>query len=124
MLIYNHRLQGYARKLRLSMTDAEACLWSRLRRHQIKGFMFSRQRIIDNYIVDFFCPAAKLVIEVDGGQHFSSEKVIKDKAREDCLHSKGLRVLRFTDTDVLISTDAVVECILNNLEKNPLFSKT
>jgi very-short-patch-repair endonuclease len=65
------------------MTDAERLLWSKLRRKQIKTFQFYRQRIIGNYIVDFYCPKGKLIIEVDGGQHYSEEGNRKDKARED-----------------------------------------
>lgn len=55
------------------MTDAERLLWSRIRRNQLKGFQFYRQKITGNYIVDFYCPELKLVIEVDGGQHYIAE---------------------------------------------------
>src|SRR5579883_2859889 len=68
-----------ARKLRKSPTDAEIRLWSRLRRKQIEGFRFRRQQPIGRYIVDFFCPEAKLIIEVDGGQH--AERQAEDAAR-------------------------------------------
>lgn len=55
--------------LRKNMTEAEKILWSKIRRKQLKGYQFYRQRVIGNYIVDFLCPKARLVIEVDGGQH-------------------------------------------------------
>src|SRR5260221_14673297 len=68
-----------ARALRTTPTDAEIRLWSRLRRKQLEGFRFRRQQPIGPYIVDFLCPAAKLVIEVDGGQHATDEQ--RDAAR-------------------------------------------
>jgi very-short-patch-repair endonuclease len=117
-LIYNNELNNCARELRKNMTDAELHLWSRLRLRQLYGHQFHRQRIINNYIVDFYCPRAKLVIEVDGGQHFSPEMSIEDSARDNFLMSKGLKVLRFTDTDVLINTDTVLERIVENITSN------
>jgi very-short-patch-repair endonuclease len=65
--------------------------------------------------VDFFSPRAKLVIEVDGGQHNSAEMALADKKRDDYMRSIGLKVLRFSDTDVLVNTEAVLENILENL---------
>ena len=70
---YNPKLKKRARRLRKNMTDAEVKLWNHLRRKQIKGLQFFRQRPIGNYIVDFYAPEAKLVIEVDGGQHYNKE---------------------------------------------------
>jgi very-short-patch-repair endonuclease len=67
MLFYNTKLKKYSQELRKNMTDAERLLWSKLRRKQVKNFQFYRQRIIGNYIVDFYCPSSKLIIEVDGG---------------------------------------------------------
>ncbi len=117
MIIYNNNLQGYSRELRKSMTDAEVRLWSRLRLRQLKGYQFYRQRIIGNYIVDFFCPRAKLVIEVDGGQHYFDKMVLTDIKRDDHLKGIGLKVLRFTDTDVLTNTDAVLDKILEHIDE-------
>jgi very-short-patch-repair endonuclease len=112
MLPYNKELKEFARELRKNMTDAERVLWSKLRKEQIKGHQFYRQKILGNYIVDFFCPAARLVIEIDGGQHFSPEQVKKDWVRDGYLASFGLTVLRFTDTEVLKNIDGVIERIL------------
>ena len=100
MLLYDGNLQRYARELRANMTDAERRLWSKVRMKQLDGFQFYRQRIIGDYIVDFFCPGARLVIEVDGGQHYS-EKLGLDIVRDNDLKNRGLRLLRFSDTDVL-----------------------
>ena len=98
------------------MTDAERHLWSKLRMRQLKGFQFYRQRIIGDYIVDFFCHRAKLVIEVDGGQHYSDEMAQTDRKRDEYLQNHGLRVLRFTDTEVLNNIEGVIERILENME--------
>ena len=98
------------------MTNAEILLWSVIRLKQLNGYQFYRQRIIDNYIVDFFCPRAKLVVEVDGGQHYSGETEESDKRRDEYLTSLGLRVLRFNDIDVLKNIEGVVGNILGNLK--------
>jgi very-short-patch-repair endonuclease len=111
-LPYNTGLKEFARELRKNMTDAERLIWSKLRRRQIEGCQFYRQKILGNCIVDFFCPAAKLVIEIDGGQHFFPEQVKKDTVRDGYLASLGLTVLRFADTEVLKNIDGVLERIL------------
>ena len=84
------------------MTDAERALWRLLRDRRIDGWRFRRQEPIDRYIVDFVCFDARLVIEVDGGQHFASEA---DKERDAYLRSQGFRVLRLWNTDVLANRD-------------------
>lgn len=93
MLRYNKKLQTRARTLRKNMTDAERMLWSKLTRKQLSGFQFYRQRIIGNFIVDFYCPRAKLVIEVDGGQHYHGKVESSDRIRDESLKSLGLKVL-------------------------------
>jgi len=112
MLPYNKELKTFARELRNNMTDAERLIWSKLRRRQIKGHQFYRQRILGNYIVDFFCPAAKRVIEIDGGQHCTPEGIEKDKIRDEYLGSLGLTVIRFHDSDVLKNIEGVLARIL------------
>jgi len=111
MLTYNKNLKQLSRQLRENMTDAERCLWAKIRMKQLKGYQFYRQKPIGDYIVDFFCPKAKLVIEVDGSQHLSDEMNEYDRIRNECLSSLGLRVLRFTNTEVLKNTEGVVESI-------------
>ena len=127
MLPYNRNLKQYSRQLRDNMTDAERHLWARIRMRQIKGYQFYRQKPIGDYIVDFFCPKAKLIIEVDGSQHFVNETIEYDRIREEYVSSLGLRVLRFTNTDVLKHVEGVVERIEEEMnEKIPLsppFSK-
>ena len=97
------------------MTDAEKLLWSKLRRKQLKGLQIYRQRIIGDYIVDFYCPKANLIIEVDGGQHYTDEGIAKDKIRDDYIKGKGIKVLRFSDREVLKNIGGVIEKIYDNL---------
>jgi very-short-patch-repair endonuclease len=111
MLPYSKSLKEYSRKLRRNMTDAEKLLWSKLRGRQLKGFQFNRQKPIGNYIVDFYCRKAKLVIEVDGSQHYQHDGREKDKVRDAYMSQLGLRVLRFSDRDVLVNIDGVFEVI-------------
>ena len=115
MLIYNGNLKSFTRELRNNMTDAERRLWSTIRMKQINGYQFYRQGIIGNYIVDFFCPKAKLVIEVDGGQHYFDEMAEADRIRGEYLSNLGLKVLRFNNTDVLENIEGVVERIYESM---------
>ena len=93
------------------MTDAENTLWLKLRRKQLKGYPFYRQKIIGEYIVDFYCPRANLVIELDGGQHYAEAGKAKDKTRDDVLIEMGIKVLRFSDRDVFENIGGVMEGI-------------
>jgi len=92
-----------ARGLRTEMTDAEVRLWIRLRGEQIDGYRFRRQVPMGPYVVDFACLKARLVIEVDGGQH--AEALERDDRRTAWLEARGFRVLRFWNTDVLQRTE-------------------
>ncbi len=98
------------------MTDAGRKLWAKIRRKQIKEYQFYRQKPIGDYIVDFYCPRAKLVVEIDGSQHLVGETIQYDRIRDDYLSSLGLRVRRFTNTDVLINIKGVVESIIEKME--------
>lgn len=121
MLPYNAKLLSRARELRKHMTDTEIILWSKIRMKQLKGFQFFRQRPIKGYIADFFCGKAKLVVEVDGGQHYTEETIKYDQARDLKFKSLGLTVLRFTNVDIKENIEGVVEVILDNLQaKSPL----
>jgi very-short-patch-repair endonuclease len=112
MLEYSRNLKPPSRELRTNMTDAERVLWSRLRGKQLRGVQFYRQKPIGPFIVDFYCHAAALVIEVDDGQHYETEHVRKDTERDNYLSDAGLLVMRFDNRQVLLETDAVVEEIL------------
>jgi very-short-patch-repair endonuclease len=100
MLSYNKKLKEPARELRENMTDAERCLWARLRLKHL-GYMFCRQKPIGDYIVDFYCHKARLVVEVDGGQHFTEDAASNDRVRDEYMRSLGLTVFRFSNSDVL-----------------------
>jgi len=89
MLPYSRQLKQNSRELRSNMTDAEQKLWYRLRRKQINGWQFYRQKIIGSYIVDFYCPAARLVVELDGSQHFEPQHQAADQKRDAYLVSLG-----------------------------------
>ncbi len=97
------------------MTDSEQALWGRLRGKQLKGIQFYRQRPIGNAINDFYAPKAKLMVEVDGSQHFTPSNIKKDEIRSAELEKQGLRVLRFNNLQVLQEIDAVVETIFQTL---------
>ena len=102
-------------RLRRALTDAEARLWYNLRRHGVAGFKFRRQHPFGPFILDFYCSEARLVIEVDGSQHFEAENELRDRERTRYLEERGLRVLRFTNREVMLETDAVLNVILEAL---------
>ncbi len=114
-LAYEGKLKDFSRELRAHMTDAEKVLWLKLRRKQLKGYQFYRQKVIGDYIVDFYCPGARLIIEVDGGQHYGPEEMTKDRVRDEYLRNRGLNILRFSDRDVLVDRESVLEKIYGNL---------
>lgn len=106
-----------ARGLRSRMTDAERLLWRHLRGRHFQQWKFRRQHSLSRYIVDFVCLPARLVIELDGGQHL--ENVWDDEERTKALGALGFRVVRFWNDDVLTRTDAVLEEILKALSQVP-----
>ena len=109
MLNYNPKLKSHSRRLRTDMTEAEQKLWERLRGKQLHSVQFYRQKPLGTYIVDFFGPKAKLVIELDGGQHEEENHRIRDAARDEKLRQQGLMVLRFDNVQMLRETEAVLE---------------
>ncbi|MCR4304623.1 MAG: endonuclease domain-containing protein [Gallionella sp.] len=104
-------LKQFSRALRSNMIDAELHLWQRLRNKQLCGMQFYRQKPLLSFIVDFYCPKAKLVIELDGAQHFENEHRIKDGERDAKLANIGIKVLRFDDRQALRECDAVLAVI-------------
>ncbi len=116
MLLYSETTKPLARELRKNQTGAEELLWSRLRRKQILGVTFNRQKPIGRYIVDFYSFAAKLVIELDGSQHYEDDAVEYDLERTKMLESLGLKVLRFDNAEVFENLNGVVLVILEKVE--------
>jgi very-short-patch-repair endonuclease len=100
-----------ARKLRKSMTVAEAKLWSHLRNNNMHDVSFRRQHPIGSYVLDFYSPPAKLAIEVDGGQHNEEAQANHDLLRDRWFAEKGILTLRFWNSDVLTNADGVLEAI-------------
>lgn len=106
---HNPKLTDNAQKLRKNMTQEERHLWyDFLRQYPIR---FLRQKVIDNYIVDFYCAKAKLVIELDGGQHFEEDTLQYDAVRTEKLAAYGLRVLRIPNNEIHENFDNVCEYI-------------
>ena len=110
---YNKNLKQLSRDLRNNMTDVELLLWSKLRRKQILGLQFYRQKPILNYIVDFYCPAINLVIECDGGQHYTDEGLEADRIRDEALTQQGLVILIFDNGRILLEIDRVISKVFD-----------
>jgi len=104
-------LTPIARRLRRGATEVEARLWQRLRGRQIEGAKVRRQVPIGRYVVDFACPEARLVIELDGGQHALNTE--RDKDRTQIIEAHGYTVLRFWNSDVIENLEGVLEEIRN-----------
>ena len=108
---YNPKLQLRARALRNAMTKGEIVLWQRLKTSQMMGYDFDRQKPIDQFIVDFYCKALSLAIEVDGSVHDSEEAKEYDLARQTKLEGLGIHFLRFRDSEVKDNPNAVCQTI-------------
>lgn len=106
-------------ELRKRLTLAEASLWMRLKKSQVAGHKFRRQHSFGNYILDFYCPAAKLAIELDGEVHRTPEAQDYDRVRDAYLTSADIRVLRFENREVLENIHAVLRRIEQHLAQPP-----
>jgi very-short-patch-repair endonuclease len=115
MLPYDRRLKSRSQKLRNEMTLAEQLLWAKLRGKKLKGLWFYRQKPIGIFIADFYCPKEKLVIEIDGGQHFLKEVKEYDRERTEYMRSIGLIIIRFTNQEVLRNIAGVIEVIKHKI---------
>jgi primosomal protein N' (replication factor Y) len=102
----------FARRLRRDLTDCERNIWHHLRNRALMGYKFRRQHPVGPYIADFACVEARLIVELDGGQHRDDAS---DRIRTAHLEAHGFRVLRFWDNDALMSTDAVLTVIYDAL---------
>ncbi len=106
-----------ARHLRRNQTEAERKLWVHLREMKHKGFHFRRQCPVGPYIADFLCYSARIVVEVDGGQHGMEAGIEHDRRRDDWFVENSYRVLRYWNNDVLANTEGVMETILSVLNE-------
>jgi very-short-patch-repair endonuclease len=107
-----------ARRLRRQPTDAETLLWRHVRNRQLNGWKFRRQFPIDRYVVDFCCAEARLIIELDGGQHATRSQA--DIARTQVLSAMGYLVIRFWNNDALTNLDGVLETVASTLQTLPV----
>ncbi|RJF76069.1 endonuclease domain-containing protein [Rhodopseudomonas palustris] len=110
----------HARELRKTSTDAERLMWSALRDKQLDGFSFKRQVPIGPFIADFACHAKKLVVEIDGGQHFSDDAERADAARTAAIEARGFRLIRFSNAEVMSNRDGVLQSIATELAARAL----
>lgn len=101
-------LKERRRELRRNQTDAERAFWSRVRNKQFFGMRFFRQYSIGPYILDFYCPALKLAVELDGGQHNQTEAREYDTARSEFLNTHGIEVIRFWNDEILREIEGVL----------------
>ena len=109
-------LQGYARELRNAPTEPEQRLWQRLRASQLDGFKFRRQASIGGAIVDFLCPQKRLAVEIDGETHVDP---VADARRDQRLGALGYRLVRFTNVDVMLNIEGVLEVLSATLRALP-----
>lgn len=116
---HSRRLIAFARQMRKGATDAEKKLWSLLRRGQLNGYHFRRQVPIAGYIVDFCCLSAGLGIEADGGQHTDPRALDYDRVRSETLLARGIRIIRFSDYEILKYPKAVQATIYRELTAQP-----
>lgn len=117
MQVFNRPSTRPKRKnLRKSQTDAETALWQKLRDKGFMGCKFYRQCSIGEYIADFYCPQHKLVIEIDGSQHYSGDGREHDESREKYMSSLAIRTIRFSNLDVLQNIEGVLAEIAKELE--------
>ena len=113
-------MKSLARAMRQQATDAERRLWKYLRANRLAGYKFRRQVVIEPYIVDFVCLEARLIVEADGGQHL--EQAADDFKRSVFLESRGYKVLRFWNHEILCDIQIVLEQIHSSLIESPVHS--
>ena len=114
--LFNQSAQKQKRRdLRKEMTSAEGVVWSRIRNHRI-GYKFRRQFSIGTYVADFYCSELKLVVEIDGGQHFENEAIEYDNARTKYFNDLGMTVVRYTKADVKRNPVSVMDDLMRHCE--------
>jgi very-short-patch-repair endonuclease len=97
------------------MNNLEGLVWNRIKSKQLLGYKFRRQHGIGPFIVDFYCPKKKLVVEIDGDTHYTPEALVYDETRSSFLREQGIQIMRFTNLDVWENLDGVIEAIMEAL---------
>ena len=114
--VFNRITELHKRRLlRGNMPQAEILLWSKLRGRGLKGYKFRRQYSVENYVLDFYCPRQKLAVEINGDSHFVDGAEAYDRERQKIIESYGIKVLRFTNSEVSGNIDGVVMGIMEHL---------
>jgi very-short-patch-repair endonuclease len=113
---YNPKLKEFAKKLRNNSTFTEIMVWNYLKKKQVRGYDFDRQKPIDNFIVDLYCKDLQLAIEIDGESHYGNPE--RDKKKDNRLMELGVTVLRFDDMEVVHQLDRVIEKIEKWIDEN------
>ena len=118
MICYKKNLKLLSRKLRKASTQEEIILWNKIRKKQILDVQFYRQRPLNSYIVDFYAPKVKLVIELDGSQHYEEENLAYDLLRSEVLECLGLIVKRYTNVQIRTELNFVLDDIYYYIQKS------
>jgi very-short-patch-repair endonuclease len=114
--IYNRReLQTRRQTLRSQMPPAEVLLWQQIHGKQLLGYKFRRQYSVGRYVLDFYCPALRLGIELDGDSHFQEGAAQRDQERDSYISSFGIRLVRFLNTDVFENMEGLLEVLLREI---------
>ena len=113
-------MKGLRQSLRNNMPPAERILWKQLKGKQLERYKFRRQHSIDEFILDFYCPQARLAIEIDGDSHYDTGQPKFDVDRSRKIESHGIKIIRFTNPEIYESLDGVLEQILKQLKGNHL----
>lgn len=115
--VHNRKhLKPLRKDLRNNLTPSEAVLWTSLQKKQLDGRKFRRQHSIGKYIVDFYCPAEKIAIELDGAGHYTPEGGAYDVERDNYIGNLGITVLRYENRDIYNNLEAVLEDVKNNFK--------
>jgi very-short-patch-repair endonuclease len=111
------RVRSHAREMRLDLTPQERVLWAAIRNRRVRGIKFRRQVPIGSFIVDFYAPEVGLIVEVDGDVHEATEQQARDARREQALRGEGHHIIRFTNMEIGLSVEAVVEQIAQVIDE-------
>jgi len=109
---YPDHIIDVARKLRRNATPAERLLWQHLRNRKLRGLKFGRQHPFGRYVADFYCAELRLIVEIEGGIHDEAGQLEYDRKRFEEMELRGLRILRFANSEVLNNTEGILQQIV------------